>query len=1259
MSGHAGDAAETGGAAWLELSAAQRAVWFDLQLGASPLGYLLGGWACIDHALDVDLARQAVSLVMARHDALRLRVDGGAPRQRLVDGGAPPVTVTDLSQAADPEAAFQDFAAAAFATALALGEAPLLHVDLVRVGPARWYALWRCHHVIMDSMSVAILLARWTEAYVALSGEGDGELAAPGGGFLPVLAADAAYRAGPKYAVDLAYWRARLEGAPAVLFEPAAARPAGEAVAQRWRLAGEDYAAFAAACRAGGVTTQRGLAALLALALARSLGRWDLVLGLALHRRDFETRETIGMFAGVLPVRCTMDPAASLAENIRAAAAALERDFRHQRMPVDVVARALGRAAHGGGPLFDVVISHLSRGAAPAAAQFASAVYRGPERTPLALYATEFADPGCMEFELNADPEIVDALACGSLATALRCVMAAFVIAPDCLADEVVVLDAGARALMAGWNDTALAVPCGSLGSLFAVQARRTPDAAAVEDGGRALSYTALDAASDRLAAALQARGVGLETVVGVALPRSLETVVAVLAILKAGGVYLPLDPAYPAARLEFMLRDAAAALVVTDAGLAAMLPGDVPLLVLGGELPAGVPVPVALRGESLAYVVYTSGSTGVPKGVAVSHAAAANLAFARRAGHDPIGPGDRVLAAISVGFDVSIGQILLPLLAGACVVVAPDLRTLSAAGFWALMAERRVSHVNSVPSFIDSVCDAAGPGVALRRLMLGGEVLTGALCRRLRQRLPGVEIVNMYGPTEACIDAAAYVVPEDAGDGPLPIGRPLGNDRAYVLDARLRPVPPGVAGELCLGGAGVARGYVGQAALTAERFVPDPFGPPGSRMYRTGDRASWRADGTLCFHGRSDAQVKIRGFRVELGEIEAALQGHPAVMQAAVALQGARLVGYVVCGGDMPPAEDLRAYLAERLPGHMVPALFLRIDALPLTQNGKLDRAALPAPESAPGAPGAPRRVARDAAEAALQRVWQDVLGVAEIGLDEDFFEAGGNSLLAMMMIGRCNEEFGVALPVAAIFEYRTVAAMAAALRECSDAGGFRFVTLRAGSGDVAPLLCVHPQGGGVFCYMKLAAELPPELPVLGVQDAGLEGGAGAASVEAMAADYIAALRAATPCGPYRLLGYSFGGLVAFEMARQLEAAGESVAFLGMFDVPWPEEIDSVPDAAMDDEVNWLPGRVADVHAHAARIGSIYRPRAAVRAAVLQVRAIRRDGVPADWARFFDGAVETLDVDCSHDALMDAGVAPQLAARVARHLAGREAAYV
>jgi thioesterase domain-containing protein/acyl carrier protein len=414
-----------------------------------------------------------------------------------------------------------------------------------------------------------------------------------------------------------------------------------------------------------------------------------------------------------------------------------------------------------------------------------------------------------------------------------------------------------------------------------------------------------------------------------------------------------------------------------------------------------------------------------------------------------------------------------------------------------------------------------------------------------------------------------------------------------------------------------------------------------------------------LCFHGRSDAQVKIRGFRVELGEIEAALQGHPAVMQAAVALQGARLVGYVVPGGDMPAAENLRAYLAERLPGHMVPALFLRIDALPLTQNGKLDRAALPAPESAPGAPGAPRRVARDAAEAGLQRVWQDVLGVAEIGLDEDFFEAGGNSLLAMMMIGRCNEEFGVALPVAAIFEYRTVAAMAAALRECSDAGGFRFVTLRAGSGDVAPLLCVHPQGGGVFCYMKLAAELPPELPVLGVQDAGLEGGAGAASVEAMAADYIAALRAATPCGPYRLLGYSFGGLVAFEMARQLEAAGESVAFLGMFDVPWPEEIDSAPDGAMDDEVNWLPGRVADVHAHAARIGSIYRPRAAVRAAVLQVRAIRRDGVPADWARFFDGAVETLDVDCSHDALMDAGVAPQLAARVARHLAGREAAYV
>jgi thioesterase domain-containing protein/acyl carrier protein len=536
-----------------------------------------------------------------------------------------------------------------------------------------------------------------------------------------------------------------------------------------------------------------------------------------------------------------------------------------------------------------------------------------------------------------------------------------------------------------------------------------------------------------------------------------------------------------------------------------------------------------------------------------------------------------------------------------------------------------------------------------------------------------------MYGPTEACIDATAHMVSEADFDLPvLPIGRPLANDRAYVLDARLRPVPPGVAGTLFLAGAGLARGYVGQPGLTAARFVANPF--EDGRMYDTGDRALWRADGTLVFLGRTDAQVKIRGFRVEPGEIEAALRSHPEISQAAVIARDGRLIAYVV---PAVPA-DLRAWLGGRLPSHMVPAAFVALAALPLTPNGKLDHRALPAPDADEAA--AERVAPRDEIETALLAAWKSVLGLAEIGVQDDFFLIGGDSLAAIRLVGACNAALGVTLPVAGLFAHRTIEAMAAAIRS---GRGSRLVTLQQGRDGEPPLVCVHPVGGTTLCYGPLVGALPVDLPVLGLDASGLnENESLASSVEAMAADYVAALRRQHPAGPYRLAGYSIGGVVAFEMARQLMAAGETVHFVALLDTldPGREDVarlstEAAMVAVLAEEIGLPPQttppattlelytaaqdagmvppnftlaqaeRIVGVHLNNARIAERYRPAVALPVPILLVRATARDGAPPDWTRFAGATIDTVDFDCTHAELVSDDMAQPLAAAIGRYL--------
>ncbi|WP_151484869.1 non-ribosomal peptide synthetase, partial [Streptomyces albicerus] len=636
-------------------------------------------------------------------------------------------------------------------------------------------------------------------------------------------------------------------------------------------------------------------------------------------------------------------------------------------------------------------------------------------------------------------------------------------------------------------NDTAVDTPQMTVSALFEQRAMAAPDTLAVVSGAQSLTYRELNERANRLARELVRRGVGAESAVAVAVPRSAEYVVAVLAVLKSGGAYVPLAHDHPAQRLEFMLRDASPALLLTTSEAAAAMPqGACPRLVVDDPDTAaavsaqpGDDLPDAGSPDRLAYVIYTSGSTGVPKGTGVSHRALADLAVDRRWRGGIDGPTARVLMHSATTFDISGYEMWVPLLNGGRIVVAPPGK-LDVDALATVIAEQRVTALTMSAGLFSVIADERPDSFAgVREVLPCGELVPAEAVTRILRACPGVTVTNAYGPTEATVFATTHSVTAAARVGTaFPVGRPMDNTRAYVLDARLRPVPPGVEGELYLAGSGLARGYAHRPGLTAARFVACPFGGTGERMYRTGDVVVWTKDGELVFKARADDQVKIRGFRVEPGEVESALVAHPAVARAAVIARpspggtgGQQLIAYVVPAGvpDRPegpggaapsgtgpsgagplaerPAgavgpEELRGHLARSLPEYMVPSAFVELDALPLTRHGKVDRHALPSPRSPEvGSPAALVRP-RTATERAVAAIWADLLDRDEIGVHEKFFEAGGTSLSLLALSSRLAELGLKRLPLSAYFEHTSVEAMArlldATARETADELGY-----------------------------------------------------------------------------------------------------------------------------------------------------------------------------------------------------------------------------
>jgi aspartate racemase len=866
-----------------------------------------------------------------------------------------------------------------------------------------------------------------------------------------------------------------------------------------------------------------------------------------------------------------------------------------------------------------------------------------------------------------------------------RTILETILIHPDQRLSVVPLLGAGERhRVLSEWNNTETtrsADRC--IHQLFEAQAERTPSAIAVRHANEKLSYRELNEQANQFAHYLRGLGAGPDIPVAICLLPSVSLVVALLAVLKAGSACLPLDPAYPRERLEFMLNDAQAPVLLTSEAMRSQLerPGTVTVCVdsqrtaiakLNRSNPA-----YNIDPSNLAYVIYTSGSTGQPRGVLLTHDGLVNHSLTSIKLYD-LKPVDRVLQFSSISFDIAIEEIWPALMAGASLVLRPASFSVAVTDFLRCVREEGITVVDLPTAYwhelVQGISEGAGTlPKSLRFVIVGGEKASAALLQTWRtQAAPGVRWINTYGPTEASVIATAYEPVSSEVPNPLPIGKPIDNVRTYILDRNLQPVPVGVPGELHIGGVGVARGYLNRPELTAEKFLLDPFAAhPDARLYKTGDLARYLPDGSIEFLGRRDFQVKIRGFRVELGEIEAALARHSSVRGAVViareeGVNSKRLVAYLVpLPGSTPAASELRDFLKKQLPDYMVPSDFVLLDALPLTPNGKIDRRALPVPPASqpPASDYAPPS---DPVETQLAGIWEEILGRRPIGIRDNFFELGGHSLLAVGLMRRIERDFRRTVPLAALFEAPTIEQFAAILRQQQSTLGTSLIVPIQPQGTRPPFFCVHGLGGAVLRFQELARHMAPDQPFYGIQPQGINGEMPVlSSVEQMAARYIGEMRKFQPEGPYYIGGYSFGGLVAFEMARQLQGDGQEIGLLALLDtypgkakskavllstlltLPWEQQSAYVAGKLKKYrrglrrrfDALFLPKALKQIHKSLAHAEAVYQPEVYCGAATwfrASEKALRGlDNPEADWANWAAAGVEIQEIDGDHGAIM------------------------
>ena len=1168
----------------LPLLAAQAGIWFAQALAPTVTYHSIADCLDIDGPVDPALVQEAHRRVTAEMEALRLRfVESADGPVQYIDAGADPTShYFDVSTEPDPAAAAEAWMRADIAQPVKLSEPPPYTTALFKLADDRFALYRRVHHLLLDGGSLNTLHRRTAQVYTALAAGRTVE-DNPFPSFRLLLESEAAYLTSTRRDRDRKYWLARLADRPEPVRLAGRPRPAGpDVLTRRVALEPARLERLRAAADRFAVSWAELTIGLTAAYTARMTGAPEVAIGIPVAARLTRVeRDVPGMLTNPVPLRLAAGPRTSLTEFFRATRAEARAAFQHSRYPSEELSRELGLLGNDRrlwGPVVNVMSFGGDLDFAGVPARVRTLSHSRVDDLTLTFFQT--ASDGSVELIADANADCyrqaeVDAHVDRFLHFADGVAAAD----PDTPLGSLPLLRPEERDRLLAWGTGPVRdIPETGIHSLVEQWARRTPDAPAVEAGGTAYGYGALNAQANRLARHLVSLGVGPGSVVGLALPRSADRVAALLGVLKTGAAFLPLDSSYPVERLAFMVSDAKPALVLLHAStahLAAELAADSVLL----DDPGLVRTLAALPGHDLAdadrtgafgpalpaYLIYTSGSTGRPKGVVVPHRGVVNItgAMLDRLGS---GPGTRTLQFASASFDAFVGEMTQSVLVGGTLVVADGARLAPGPDLARLIDEARVNDLVLAPSVLEVMSpDDVPPGLTIT---IVGEASSPDVVRRWS---PACRLINGYGPTEATISTAmsGRLTPADA-EAP-PIGTPLRNVRVRVLDERLELVPAGAVGELYVAGAGVTLGYLGRDELTAERFVRDPLGPEGARMYRTGDLVRWNPDGQLVFVGRNDDQVALRGHRVELGEVEAAIRNVPGVARAAAAVRDdvtgdRRLIGYAVAapGRRLDPVE-VRTELAAKLPQYLTPSQVVLLDDLPLTASGKLDRNALPEPTAAAAAR---HRTPRTPVEEILAGLFAQILGLPQVDIDGSFFDLGGHSLSATRLLGRIRSTLGRELSVGELFASPTVAGLAEQLSQGGAGNRDDMLVPLRRAGRKAPLFCVHPAGGQSWVYLRMARQLPPDVPLYGLQARSLheDGDTLPGTLEEMAAEYVDAVRRVQPAGPYRLLGWSFGAQAAHAMAVRLRAEGEEVQLLAMLD-SYPAQARPEPPAGLSEQ--------------------------------------------------------------------------------------------
>jgi amino acid adenylation domain-containing protein len=1150
----------------IHASPGQAGLWFLDQVTPGDTSYVIIHAIRERSPLNLGAQEGALNAMLARHEALRTtfqEIDG-----ELYQVIAPELTlsipVQDLRQFSreEREAEASRLTADEARRPFDLARGPLLRYRILQLADDEWQSMLAVHHIVFDGWSLA-LFNREMAALAAAFAAGQSSPLAD----LPIQYADyAAWQreqlTGALLQCQLKYWRQQLAGPVPVLQLPCArprlAARTSQGSVEYHVLSSERVQSVEELGRRNRATPFIIYLTAFGALLHRYSLQDDVLIGAPVAGRNrLETEGLLGLFVNTLVLRADASGNPTFTKLLSRIRNTTLDAFSNQDVPFEELVRALHpERSSSHTPLFQVMFNYINLESE------AEPWVLGNGTSKYDLSVTLIPIGSGMQCVWEYSTDLFEAATIRGMAERFETLLGCIVLNP---AGRILELPLTTEAERQQLLNYAKGQPTpyaegATIPSLFQAQVARTPDDAALLSDGAKMSYRELNARANRLARRLWAAGVSQGVRVGVFLERSLEVWVSLLAVLKAGGTYVPLDPKYPHERLSFMLTDAKASVLITQQRLVPGLPAQPRALSLidieagGLELESDEDLDVCPRPDDVAYVIYTSGSTGWPKGVEGTHQGAVNrFAWMWRA--YPFAPGEIACQRTSLSFVDSIWELFGPLLQGVPTLLLPDQVVTDPLRLVELLAKQRVSRIVLVPALLRTLLDTAQDLStrlpALRLWVTSGEAISVELAQRFRAAMPHATLLNLYGSSEVSADVTYYEVMGDEVSR-IPIGRPIANTQVYVLDPARQPVPFDVPSEVYVGGFGLARGYLNAPDLTATRFVPDPFSP--GLLFRTGDLGLYRADGNLDLLGRVDQEVKIRGIRIELGEIEAILREQPDVTEAVVAIRTggegeARLIAYLVSDGKAPMPDKLRAALRRRLPDYMIPSMFVHLPSLPLTRSGKVDRLALP--EATGQVLGkASREAPRTDTEARLAALWQTLFDLESVGVRDGFFDLGGYSLLAVRMFAAIEKTFGKRLPMTTILEGDTIEHLAQAIdRDVAPSKWSSLVPLQSG-GSCPPFFCVHPIDGDVFMYLALASRLGPDQPCYGLRARGLDGlSEPHPSLGAAASDYVREIKQVQPHGPYYLGGYSLGATIALEMAQQLRAGGDEVGLLASFD--------------------------------------------------------------------------------------------------------------